>query len=36
MTLFDYLSAHPYWTLIYLLIIAGVMNASGVKKASPC
>lgn len=26
MTLFDYLSAHPYWTLIYLLIIAGAIE----------
>lgn len=29
MTLFDYLSAHPYWTLIYLLIIAGAIERSG-------
>lgn len=26
MTLFDFISAHPYWTLIYLLIIAGVIE----------
>lgn len=36
MTLFDYLSAHSYWTLIYLLIIAGAIERSGVKKVSPC
>lgn len=29
MTLFDYLSAHPYWTLIYLLIIAGAIERLG-------
>ncbi|SAA23933.1 Uncharacterised protein [Enterobacter cloacae] len=29
MTLFDYLSAHPYWTLIYLLIIAAAIERSG-------
>lgn len=29
MTLFDYLSAHPYWTLIYLLIIAGAIKRFG-------
>ena len=29
MTLFDYLSAHPYWTLIYLLIIAGAIEHLG-------
>ncbi len=29
MTLFDYLSAHPYWTLIYLWIIAGVIERFG-------
>lgn len=29
MTLFDYLSAHPYWTLIYLLIIAGAIESFG-------
>jgi len=29
MTLFDYLSAHPYWTLIYLLIIASVIERFG-------
>ncbi len=26
MTLFDYLSTHPYWTLIYLLIVAGTIE----------
>ncbi|MCW2452338.1 UNVERIFIED_ORG: hypothetical protein M2414_000043 [Rahnella aquatilis] len=26
MTLFDFISAHPYWSLIYLLIIAGVVE----------
>lgn len=29
MTLFDYLSTHPYWTLIYLLIIAGAIERFG-------
>lgn len=29
MTLFDYMSAHPYWTLIYLLIIAAAIERSG-------
>ncbi len=29
MTLFDYLSAHPYWALIYLLIIAGAIERFG-------
>lgn len=29
MTLFDYLSDHPYWTLIYLLIIAGAIERFG-------
>ena len=29
MTLFDYLSAHPYWTLIDLLIIAGAIERFG-------
>lgn len=26
MTIFDFISAHPYWTLVYLLIIAGVIE----------
>ncbi len=29
MTFFDYLSAHPYWTLIHLLIIAGAIERFG-------
>lgn len=29
MTLFDYLSDHPYWTLIYPLIIAAAIERSG-------
>lgn len=29
MTFFDYISAHPYWTLIYLLIVAGAIERFG-------
>jgi len=25
-TLFDFIAEHPFWTLIYLLIIAGVIE----------
>lgn len=27
MTLFDFISARPFWSLIYLLIIAGVIES---------